>query len=592
MQTPLCALRSAMNAQGIQAVLVPTSDFHGNEYTGAHFACRAYVSGFTGSAGTLLVLSDWAGLWTDGRYFLQAEQELSGSGITLMREGQPDTPSLERVLVDRLKEGACLAFDGRCVSAREGQRLLKLLTTHKLRCRTDVDLVGSIWPNRPPCPVTPAWQLAAAYSGTGCVQKVARLRTVLTQKKAACCLLAAPEEIAWLLNLRGRDIDTIPVVLSFMAITQEEALLFAQPDAFSEALRQTLANDGISLRPYDAVYAYAADCSPNGAVLLDGRRVNYHLRTCLPSTTQVLDCPSPVEAFKAVKDETEIQNMRQAHVKDGIALTKFLYQVKNKMEQPLSERAAASLLESLRQEQAHYLGPSFAPIIAYGAHGAMVHYSATPESDVPLLAEGFVLMDTGGHYLEGTTDCTRTLSLGPLTQEQKTHYTAVLRGHLNLAAAQFLHGCTGANLDYLARAPLWAMQLDYRHGTGHGVGFLLSVHEGPQQIRWRQTPGAAVLEAGMITSDEPGLYLDGAYGIRLENLLLCTPRGESDYGQFLGFEALTLVPFDPDAIDPTQMSPDELRTLNQYHQRVYETISPHLTPAEAAWLAYVTRPLA
>ncbi len=592
MQSPLCALRAAMHAQGIQAVLIPSSDFHGNEYTGAHFACRAYVSGFTGSAGTLLVCADWAGLWTDGRYFLQAEQELAGSGITLMREGLADTPSLEQTVLARLSAGACLAFDGRCVSAREGQRLRRLLSEHQLYCRTDLDLVGAIWQNRPPPAATPAWLLAAAYSGATCAQKLTRLRTALEKQKIDCCLLAAPEEIAWLLNLRGKDIETIPVILSFMAVTPDDALLFANPASFSETLRQTLQTYGVSLRPYEDVYAYAAACPPDQRILLDGRRVNDHLRSSLPEAAKVFDRPSPIEAFKAVKDETEIQNMRLAHLKDGLAITKLMYQIKCNQAQNLSERTAASLLESLRSEQEHYLGPSFSPIIAYGAHAALVHYAATPESDVPLRAEGFLLMDTGGHYLEGTTDCTRTLALGPLTQEQKTHYTAVLRGHLNLAGALFLHGCTGANLDYLARAPLWAMQLDYRHGTGHGVGYLLSVHEGPQQIRWRQGAGAAVLEAGMITSDEPGFYLDGAYGIRLENLLLCVQRGESDYGRFLGFEALTLVPFDPDAIDPAQLSPDELRALNAYHQRVFDALCPHLTAKESAWLADVTQPLA
>lgn len=592
MSNPLQALRDAMQTHGVDAVLIPSSDFHGSEYTGAHFACRTYISGFTGSAGTLLVFADWAGLWTDGRYFLQAERELCGSGIHLMREGLPETPNWATVLSKRLKSSQCLAFDGRCISAKTGTLLRKNLSVLSLTFQTELDLPGSVWNDRPSLSAQPVWLLDSSYAGESRSKKLARSREALCKLCGDTLLLTALEEICWLLNLRGGDIDCTPVALSYLALSQSEAILFINPAQVAPEIAAQLGADGVSLRDYEDFYSYAAAIPMEQTVLLDGRRANLRLRDSLPTDVRVLDRPSPIEAFKAVKNAVEIENMRLAHLKDGIALTHFLYWLKQNIgTQPITEQSAAAKLESFRQEQPHYLGSSFSPIVGYGAHAAIVHYCATAETNAPLLAEGLVLVDTGGHYLEGTTDCTRTIALGPLTDGQRQHYTAVLRGHLQLSNAQFLYGCTGANLDYLARAPLWSMQLDYRHGTGHGVGYLLGVHEGPNQIRWRATQGAAVFEPGMITSDEPGMYLDGAYGIRLENLLLCVPHGESDYGRFLGFEPLTLAPFDPEALELSQMHTEELAFLNRYHQQVFDAISPYLSVQEADWLLQVTRPL-
>lgn len=589
---PLQVLRERMQEYSIDAVLVPSSDFHGSEYAGAHFACRAYFSGFTGSAGTLLVFNDWTGLWTDGRYFLQAEQQLQDSGITLMRDGLPNTPSPERVLSKRLSEGASVAVDGRLISARTGRKLQKELASKNITLRTDLDLPGLAWTDRPPLSTEPAWHLEDCYAGERREEKLKRVRLAMKKQGVDYLFVSNLEEIAWLLNFRGGDIPCTPVALSFFVLSEKHAILFINPAILSLEVRRALELDDLSIKPYGSFYEYASTLPENASVSLDGRSVNFHLVTSLPKTLRILDRPSPMEAFKAVKNATEIEHMKLAHRKDAIALTKFLFWLKQRVgKEAITELSAAEKLESLRLEQEDYLGPSFSPIVAYGEHGAIVHYSATAESNASLHAEGFLLLDTGGHYLQGTTDCTRTIALGPISDAMRKHYTAVLRGHLNLANAQFLHGCTGANLDYLARAPLWNMQLDYQHGTGHGVGYLLSVHEGPNQIRWRATPGAAIFEAGMITSNEPGLYLEGEYGIRLENLLLCVPRGESRYGRFLGFEPLTLVPFDRDAIELAQLSPHERTLLNQYHASVFKQLLPYLNKEEAGWLHTITLPL-
>ncbi|MDF2838623.1 MAG: Xaa-Pro aminopeptidase [Evtepia sp.] len=592
MSTHLQALRKEMKFHQVHAFLITSTDFHGSEYTGAYFACREYISGFTGSAGTLLVFEDWAGLWTDGRYFLQAERELQGSGITLMRQGNPGVPSLEAVLSERLSANQCLAFDGRCVSIKTGKKLNKKLSAAGITIKTDLDLVAAIWNTRPPLSAQPAWLLETNYAGETREQKLARVRDAMKKYGADNFLLTSLEDIGWLLNLRGSDIACTPVVLSYLALSDTQAILFANQNVFSLAIQKALADAGVTLRPYDEFYIYAKSISSGSKVLIDGRNANFFLLDCLPPDARIIDRVSPIQSFKAVKNSVEVQNMKAAHLKDGIALTKFMYWLKKTVGRfPISEQSAAERLEEFRREQKHYLSPSFAPIVAFGPHGAIVHYSATAETSLPLQAEGFVLVDTGGHYLEGTTDCTRTFALGPLSKEQRMHYTAVLRGNLNLADAQFLHGCTGVNLDYLARSPLWSMKLDYNHGTGHGVGYLLNVHEGPNHFRWRNTAETAVLEAGMITSDEPGLYLEGQYGIRLENLLLCVPRGETQYGKFLGFEHLTLVPFDLDAVDSSQMNRQEIELLNTYHKMVFSTLSPHLTAEEATWLANATRPI-
>ena len=592
MRKQLQALRDAMAEHKLDAYIIPTDDFHGSEYVGDYFAGRAYISGFTGSAGTLLVFPNWAGLWTDGRYFIQAEQQLQGSGIRLMKMGEPGVPTLEAFLRSSMQAGQVLGFDGRCIDARTGRLYSTMMTRVGARINDQLDLVDQVWRDRPARSAQPAWLLDPKYAGESRADKLDRVRDALTAEGADTLLLTSLEDIGWLLNLRGGDVACNPVVLAYLALTPDACYLFADDACFSDEVLDALEEDGVSLRGYDAVYRFANHLSPDEVVMVDTRRINARLLTSIPTGVPMMDRPNPTEDMKAVKNAVEIENMRAAHRTDGVALTRFMYWLKTRAgKEPITECSAAAHLEELRQASPDYLQPSFDPILAMGPHGAIVHYSATPETDAPIEAKGFLLADTGGHYYTGTTDCTRTYALGPVTEEQKLHYTAVLRGNLNLADAVFKEGCQGLNLDYAARRPLWELGLDYNHGTGHGVGYVLSVHEGPQGIRSRMIGREAPLRPGMITSDEPGVYFDGAYGIRLENLMLCTQRQTTKFGTFLGFETLTLTPFDLDAVAPETMSPKERDLLNAYHQRVYEAIAPQLPAEEAAWLKTATRPI-
>lgn len=582
------ALRRLMRARGIDAYLVLTDDYHASEYVGDYFKSRAYLSGFTGSAGTLVVTAEEAGLWTDGRYFLQAAEQLQGSGIALRKMGEDVT--IPAYLKTLLSSDQCLGYDGRTVRAGYAAQLRNALQQQDIRFDETADLVSELWTDRPPFPAAPVWELPTVYTGKSRSEKLAELRRAMADAGADCHLLAALDDIAWLFNLRGGDVPYNPVFMAYALLTPQETVLYAAPAAFSADLTAALGKDGITLRPYGQVYEDLAALPHGSRVLLDEDAVNVALCRALPQGVTTVALTNPTTLCKAQKTPAEQENMRLAHIYDGVALTKLLCWLHT---QPLSvtELAIADKLESLRAACPDYLGQSFAPIIAAGAHGAIVHYEATAASNTPLVNNSFLLMDTGAQYWQGTTDVTRTVAIGTLSDEQKTHYTAVLRGHLALAAAHFKHGCTGVNLDCLARAPLWELGLDYNHGTGHGVGYLLNVHEGPQGIRLRDQNGGAVLEEGMILSDEPGVYFENRYGIRLENLLLCRKAEKTDHGQFMAFDTLTMVPFDRRAIDPAQMTQQELTMLNRYHAAVYQAISPHLTAEERIWLHEATQPL-
>ena len=595
MRKELLRLRERMQAEEIDAWLIMTDDFHGSEYVGDYFKCREYISGFTGSAGMLLVLKDHAGLWTDGRYFLQAKEQLEGSGITLYRSGQPGVPSLENVLQERLSAGETLGFDGCCVMAGYARRLREQLEEKGITVVSGFDLVGDVWEDRPPLSREPVWILPEEYAGMGAGEKIAEVRRVLKQKKADWFLLASLEDICWLLNVRGNDVECTPVVLSYLLMSQEEVRWYVQTEALSPEVWDYLAQTGICLREYGEIYADVERLPAGSRLLYDENHVNDALISRIPPEVEAEDGENPTLLLKAIKNPVEVSNERAAHIKDGVAVTRFLFWLKKqrkeeetgKWQTPVTELGAAAKLETFRREQDGYLGPSFYPILAYGEHGAIVHYAADEDSDIPLRPEGFLLADTGGHYKEGTTDITRTIALGPLTREQKEMYTLVLKGHIRLADAVFLKGAAGMSLDVLARTPLWERGLDYNHGTGHGVGYLLSVHEGPNSFRYR--PAATrgndcVLEEGMITSDEPGIYLEGRFGIRLENLLVCARKRENTFGVFLGFEPLTMVPFDREAILGEMLSEKERNWLNTYHRKVFETLSPYLEEEERRWL--------
>ncbi len=595
MRKELTALRGAMERAGVQWYMVPTDDFHASEYVGEYFMSRAWVSGFTGSAGTLLVGKDWAGLWTDGRYFLQAESQLKDSGITLMKSGEPEVPTLTAFLSERLRPGDVLGFDGRTVSELQGRRLKETAREAEACVRFDLDLVGEIWTDRPALSAEPAFELPITATGKSRGEKLALIREALRRENAQTLVLSSLMDICWLMNLRGGDVACTPVILSYLMLTQERAVLFLNERVLSPEIRAHLAEDGVETAPYGAVEEEIRRLAAGSRVWMDLGVVNCALYAAVPPEVEVLNRANPTVLPKAVKNPTEVANFREAHIKDGVAVTRLMCWLKKNIGRiPMDEINVAEKLEGLRREQPGYLMPSFHPIVAWGPHGAIIHYSATPESNWAVQPRSFLLADTGGHYLEGTTDITRTFAVGPLTEEERELYTRVLMGHLRLGAARFRYGCTGMQLDCLAHGPLWDLAMDYNHGTGHGVGYVLSVHEGPQGFRWRQvspTP-PAVLEPGMVTSDEPGIYLEGKFGVRLENLTVVCEDVTNEFGRFLHLEYLTLVPFDLDAVDPALMDERDRRCLNAYHARVRETLLPRLAdPEERAWLTEATRPI-
>lgn len=587
----LQALREEMRKKNLSAYIVPTEDFHCSEYVGDYFKAREYLSGFTGSAGTLLVMKDRALLWTDGRYFLQAEDQLSGSGIELMKSGQPEVPTLPDFLGEHLKKGAVIGFDGRTVTGAFVEELREKTEAKQVTFYGKRDLVDRIWEDRPAMSAEPVWELEISYAGLSREDKLAKVRQEMEKERADAFLVTALDETAWLLNLRGGDVRHTPVFLAYMLITKRRALLCAQKSAFPETVCKELVKAGVTLLPYESIEDMVASLPAGQRILVDEKRVSYRLLQVISKGVEKINKPSPIALLKAVKTEREITHMRSAHVKDGVAVTRFMYWLKSHVgTEEVTEISAAAKLEDFRAQMDGYLGPSFDPIMAYGSHGAIVHYEATPETDVVMQPKSFCLADTGGHYSEGTTDVTRTIALGELTAEERKAYTLVLKGHLRLGAAKFLEGICGQNLDVLARQPLWEEGLDYNHGTGHGVGYLLSVHEGPQNIRWRMGGETACvpLEEGMVISNEPGLYVTGKFGIRHENLVLVRKGEKTDYGQFMYLEPLTMVPFDKEAIDVSLLRPSEKKMLNDYHEKVYETLAPHLTGEELVWLGEAT----
>lgn len=587
----LQALREQMRKRKIAAYIVPTEDFHGSEYVGDYFKTREYLSGFTGSAGTLLVMQERAFLWTDGRYFLQAQEQLSGSGIELMKSGEPEVPTLSEFLGKELKKGDVVGFDGRTVTGAFVKELAEKTAEKQVTFYGKRDLAGLIWEERPPMSAEPVWELAVSYAGFSREEKLAKVREKMEEERADALLVTALDETAWLLNLRGDDVKHTPVFLAYMFITGRRAILCAQTQAFSEQIKEDLKRAGITILPYESIEELVASLPAGQRLMADERKVSYRLLHAVSKGVERIDKPSPIALLKAVKTEREITHIRSAHVKDGVAVTKFIYWLKTHVgKEEITEISAAGKLEELRCEGEGYLGQSFEPIVAYGAHGAIVHYSATPKTDAVLQPKGLCLADTGGHYSEGTTDITRTIALGEVTAREKRAYTLVLKGHLRLGAAKFIEGACGQNLDVLARQPLWEEGLDYNHGTGHGVGYLLSVHEGPQNFRWRMNDNVACvpLQEGMVISNEPGLYVAGQFGIRHENLVLVRKGEKTNYGQFMYLEPLTMVPFDKDAIEVSLLRPSEKKMLNDYHKKVYEMLAPHFTGEELKWLGEAT----
>ena len=598
----LAALRELMRAKAIDACIVPTGDPHMSEYTSDHYKTREFITGFTGSAGTAVITMNDAGLWTDSRYFLQAADQLAGSGITLYKHGLPDTVKTHTYLMQKLQPGSTICVDGRLVSSAWADKLRKDTSSGSFNLRTDLDLVGEIWSDRPAAEFNTVFEYPIQYAGVSRTEKFKIIREDMAKAGADALVLSQLSDIAWFMNLRGSDVMCNPVFFSFVILTKDSVKLYADADAFAPELAELLRCDGIDLLPYDSFYDDLKTIG--GPVLLDRETCSELILRSLPKDIEVINDYSPVMKRKAVKNPTEMAGIHAAHLKDGVAMCKFLYWLKTAAakaaetqlemgisEMDITEISAAEKLHGFRAEQDLFMGDSFEAIVGYGPHAAIVHYSATPESDAALRPHGMVLIDSGGQYLDGTTDITRTIVLGPLRDEEKTLFTAVLRGHINLAKARFPDGLSGANLDYLAHEPLWQMGLDYRHSTGHGVGHYLNVHEDPNEIYWDERdliPPMPPFEVGMLTSDEPGYYEDGEFGIRHESLLLTVAAEETEYGKFLEFEEVSLVPFDLEGIDTAQMQPDEIEYLNAYHEMVYTKIAPHLNEEERAWLRSAT----
>ena len=657
----IAALRHLMAEKSIDACIVPTGDPHMSEYISDHYKTREFITGFTGSAGTAVILANAAGnagagdagLWTDSRYFLQAADELSESGITLYKQGLPGTITISDFLKQKLRPGSRVCFDGRLVSSSWASNLRKATASSEFEMVTDLDLVGEIWQDRPEIRFEPIVDYPLEYAGVSREEKIQIIRNDMSKADADVLILSGLSDIAWLLNLRGNDILCNPVFFSFVILTRSRVLLYADAKAFAmgaaardtrgrtdenrsaddlladDLLADDLLADGVELKPYDSFYDDLATInnlndSENLIVMLDRKASSERIVKALPESVKIIDKYSPVMQRKAVKNPIEIDGIYSSHLKDGIAMCKFLYWLKKSIARDsaaageITEISAAEKLHDFRAGQELFKGDSFEAIVGYGPHGAIVHYAATPESNVVLEPRGFVLIDSGGQYLDGTTDVTRTIALGPLTEKEKTLFTTVLRGHINLARARFPKGLNGANIDYLAHEPLWEMGLDYGHGTGHGVGHYLNVHEDPNRIHWKASEAAPPMppfEEGMLTSDEPGYYEEGEFGIRHESLLLCVSDSTSknvelaeagcdeltkadcseltkpDYGEFLKFDEVTLVPFDLEAVLPERMQPDEIEYLNAYHEKVYKKISPHLNDDERDWLRQATAPI-
>lgn len=587
----ITALRAIMKREGIDYYYIPTADFHESEYVVEYFKARKFITGFTGSAGVAVIGQEEAWLWTDGRYFIQAAAQIEGSGFGLMKMGQEGVPTVMQYLGEKLQEGQCIGFDARVVNTNDAKEFAKIAAKKHGSLKTDKDLLDEVWTDRPALVHQPADVLKDEFNGEATASKLARVREQMEKEDAQYHIISTLDDIAWILNVRGNDIPHVPVVLSFLVIGKEDAMWFVEENALSDAVKEMAAECGITIRPYEDVYAYAATIPENSTVLLDKRKVNYRITNALSETVHIVSKANPSQLMKAIKNEIELENTRKAHLLDGIAVTKFMYWLKKNVGKiPMDEVSVSDYLQSLREQMEGYRDISFDTIAGYNANAAMMHYKAEPDTAAKLEPQGMLLVDSGGHYDTGTTDITRTFVLGPISDIQKKHFTMVVKSNLNLANVKFLYGCNGISLDVICREPIWKENLDYQCGTGHGVGYLLNVHEGPNSFRWQYRPGFDnPFEAGMITTDEPGIYLQDQYGIRTENELICFKGEKNQYGQFMGFENITYVPIDLDGIDKQYLNAEDVKQLNDYHKMVYEKISPYMTPEENEWLKEYTR---
>lgn len=578
----VASMRKAMQMASVEAFVIPSTDPHISEYVADHWKVRAWISGFTGSAGTVALTPADAGLWTDSRYFIQAAQQLDGTGIDLYKEMLPETPSIAEFLVSRLKSGDAVGVDGRMFSVERFESLRSELATSGLDLKCCDNVISEAWANRPSLPVIPPFIHELKYCGEPAQSKIDKVRKAVKQNGADGILISALDEIAWTLNLRGSDVECNPVFISYLLITLSGATLFIETAKLTPELTAYLKGIGVDCEPYNNVYSALASLKVESLQLEMGK-TNYSVYSSIASGCRLVAAVSPVAMLKAVRNEVEIAGMRAAMHRDGVALVRLLHWIEDNVASgKITEVGVAEKLDALRGESDLYRGVSFATIAGYGEHGAIVHYEADEASDVALQPKSYLLLDVGAQYLDGTTDVTRTIPLGPLTDEERLDYTLILKGHIDMAMAVFPEGTRGAQLDVLARMPIWQHHMNYLHGTGHGVGHFLNVHEGPQSIRMNENP--VVLVEGMLTSNEPGVYKAGKHGIRTENLVLTKVSGEGMFGRYLEFETVTLCPIDTRCITPGVLNDDECRWLNNYNKHVYDELHASLSEADCKWL--------
>ncbi|MFT4223441.1 aminopeptidase P family protein [Dysgonomonas sp.] len=581
----ITALRGFMEEKGLHAFIIPSTDSHLSEYPALHWASREWISGFTGSAGTVVVTRDKAGLWTDSRYFLQAANELDGNVITLFKDGLPDTPSIEEWLTTELDKGENVGIDGSVYAAKDAISLTHKLNMKGLHLISDYDPFGTIWHDRPAIPANPIFVLPEKYTGEATNKKIARICDAVEKAGAESLLVASLDTIAWIFNIRGNDVKCNPVAVSYAYISRKETVLFIDPKKLTAETTGYLKSEGVTIAEYGKILDYVSKIKTS--VCLDGNKVTFKLYNTIPQGLHIVDIPSPADLMKSIKNKTEIEGFRKAMKKDGVALVRFFMWLEKAVPKgEVEEITIPAKLVEYRGQQQNFVGESFDTISGYGPNGAIVHYHVSEESSLPVKAEGLLLVDSGAQYFDGTTDITRTVSVGALTDQMKKDYTMVLKGHIDIATAVYPQGTRGSQLDILARKALWDNGLNYLHGTGHGIGHFLNVHEGPQNIRMNENP--TTLQIGMVTSNEPGLYRAGQYGIRIENLVLTKHEVTTGFGDFYSFETLTLCPIDTTPIIKEMLTEKELAWFNEYHKQVYDCLSPLLDTEEKEWLKQKT----
>lgn len=618
----IAKVRKIMEREGVDVYVVVTGDYHQSEYAGEYFSERKFITGFTGSAGTFVLGRDSAALFTDGRYFVQAEKQIENTGICLMRMGVEGVKNLYEYCEDILPQNGVLGFDGRTVGAWQGIKMSELADIKNASCRNDFDAIDEIFTDRPAFPDSRAFYLDEKYSGRSIEEKLELVRKEMIKNNADVHIIASLDDICWLFNIRGNDVECNPVVMSYAMILENRAYLYANSNNFDGEILAKLSDAGVSIKEYEQIYEDIKELNDN-RVLIDLKRINMRLYNDINKTCTIIKAENPEVLLKAMKNETEIRNLKDAHIDDGVAVTKFMYWLKKSVKttlesgtdaeeikvagtnsyaesreikdyitgETITEYSAAEYLDNCRAKIKDYIELSFNTISAYNANAAMMHYQASKDNCASLKTQGMLLVDSGGQYLRGTTDITRTFALGHADEKMKKYFTLTLKGMLNLANARFLKGCTGFNLDILARQPLWNVGMDYRCGTGHGVGYLLNVHESPNGFRWKHNPGVndlCVLDEGMVTSDEPGVYIEDEFGIRIENEIVCVKDYENEYGTFLKFDMLTKVPIDLELVDIKYLDDEDIRRLNAYHKDVYESLKDYFEGEELEFLKKAT----